>query len=177
MAVVFSTMAMCFFASCGEDAGSDISASDSLHPTMTALNVVTLVSDSGVTRFRATTAEWYVFNSVKQPYWTFPAGLHLERFNTNMEVESNVYADSAFYDVNKKLWRLDGNVKVMNLKGERFETDQLFWDQSAGKVYSDHKIDIHQKECIITGHGFVSNEQMTNYVINHPEGIIPVNDK
>lgn len=178
MTVAFVVTVMCLLSSCSDDDGSalDTSADSTSVPTMRALNVSTVVSDSGITRFRATTDEWLVFTMVENPYWYFPKGLQLERFNTDLKVEANVYCDTAHYDMNKKLWQLDGNVKVTNIKGERFETQQLFWDQANGTVYSDKVVDIHQKECVIKGRGFSSNETMTNYVIRKPEGVIPVNE-
>ena len=68
------------------------------------------------------------------------------------------------------------NVDIQNLKGERFETDLLYWDQNKHTIYSDQFIRIEQPDRIITGHGFDSNEQMTIYTIRKPEGIFYVDD-
>lgn len=175
-ATAFIAVAVCVLSACSGNMETNDVPVDSTSPTLRALEVSTVISDSGVTRYRATSPEWLIFNSVSNPYWSFPKGLRIEQFDTHMETEANIYCDQAHYDVHLKLWRLDGNVKVTNRKGEKFETDQLFWDQENAKVYSDKKIKIQQPSCILTGQGFVSNETMTHYEIRRPEGIIPISD-
>ena len=50
-------------------------------PTMTTTDVATLISDSGITRYKITTPVWYVFDEARDPRWTFPKSLHLEKFD------------------------------------------------------------------------------------------------
>lgn len=95
-------------------------------PTMLTRNVETLISDSGVTRFRIVTSIWYVYDEVDEPYWRFPEGLNLEKFDNFFRREATVEADSALYLKNKQIWRLDGNVTINNVMGEKFLTNQLF---------------------------------------------------
>ncbi len=71
----------------------------------------------------------------------------------------------------KRLWKLIGNVDIQNRKGERFNTELLYWNEATQKVYSDKFIRIQQPDRIITGHGFDSNQQMTVYTIHNIEGI------
>lgn len=68
------------------------------------------------------------------------------------------------------------NVHIQNLKGEKFDTDLLYWDQKKQRVYSDHRIRIEQPDRVIIGRGFESNQQMTIYTIHKPEGIFYVDD-
>lgn len=177
MATAFVAVALCVLSACDSDTVEVASVKvDSATPTLRALDVSNVISDSGVTRYRATSPEWLIYNNVKNPFWEFPKGLRIEQFDTQLKTEANIYCDKAHYDVSLKLWRLDGNVKVTNRKGEKFETDQLFWDQINAKVYSEKNIKIQQPDCIINGRGFISNETMTNYEISHPEGIIPLHE-
>ena len=48
--------------------------------------------------------------------------------------------------------------------------------QGKEKVYSDRFIRIQQIDKILTGYGFTSNQQFTDYVINNTAGIFPVED-
>ena len=66
---------------------------------------------------------------------------------------------------------------MASLLGERFNTSDLFWDQKAEKVYSDKYIRIQQKEQIITGVGFESNQNMTRYRIFNSQGEFPVEEE
>lgn len=158
-----------------KELGEAILERDSL-PSMRTLGVTTFISDSGVTRYKVITEEWLVFNKKNPPYWSFEKGVYLEKFDSIFQVDASVKADTAYYYERKKLWELRGNVSIQNLKGEKFDTQLLFWDQNTQQVYSDKYIRIEQEDKIITGYGFHSNQQLTKYVINNSEGIFPVND-
>lgn len=145
--------------------------------TMKATQVNTLISDSGITRYRVKAKEWLVFGNAKEPYSYFPEGIYVEKFDTTFHTEASIKADTAYYFDKKGLWRLIGNVEVESLQGERFNTSELFWDQKAEKVYSDKYIRIQQKEQIITGIGFESNQNMTRYRIFNSQGEFPVEEE
>lgn len=144
--------------------------------TMKATQVNTLISDSGITRYRIEAAKWIVFGKAKEPYWYFPEGIYVEKFDTLFHSEASIKADTAYYFDKKGLWHLIGNVEVESLQGEQFDTSELFWDQKKEKVYSDKYIRIQQKEQIITGVGFESNQNMTRYMIFNSQGEFPVED-
>lgn len=143
-------------------------------PTMTTSNVSTLISDSGITRYKVEAPIWYVYDEAKDPRWSFPQTLHLERFDNFFNKEATVDCDSATYFKNRQLWRLDGNVRVLNLAGEKFLTQQLFWDQRKQSVYSDSFIQIIRSDRIMEGYGFVSNETMTDFSVSNVSAILPV---
>jgi len=149
---------------------------DSL-PVMKTLEVSTLISDSGITRYRITTKEWTIFDRKNPPYWSFEKGLLLEKFDSTYHVDASIKADTAYYFSDKKLWELKGHVLIKNIRGDKFNTEQLFWDQNLQKVYSDKFIRIEKSDRIITGHGFESNQQMTIYTIHKTAGSIPIEDK
>lgn len=162
--------------SCKEDnpiATADIDPEQA--PTMLTRNVETLISDSGVVRYRIKTPVWYIYDEVNEPYWRFPEGLNLDKFDNFFRREAEVTADSATYFKNKQLWRLDGNVNISNVMNEKFLTRQLFWDQRQRKLYSDSFIHIETSDKVLEGYGFDSNEQLTRYSIRKVSGIFPAN--
>lgn len=166
------------FLSCGggkKNLGEAITERDSL-PVMSTLGVTTFVSDSGVTRYKVITEEWLMFDRKKPSYWAFEKGVYLEKFDSIFQVEASVKSDTAYFYDKEKLWKLIGNVEIQNLKGERFDTELLYWNQNTGKVYSDKRIRIEQTDRIIIGQGFESNQQMTDYKINDMEGIFYVDE-
>lgn len=122
-----------------------------------------LISDSGITRFRIEATQWDMFSKASDPYWYFPKKIHVERFDSLFEIEFSVDADTAYYFQKKKLWKLIGNVKVLNLEGETFTTELLFWDEFKQIVYTDEFVRVQRKEEEITGIGFFSNQEMTNF--------------
>ena len=156
--------------------GEAIKDRDSL-PIMATYGVTTLISDSGVTRYRINTDEWLVYDKKQPPYWAFEKGIYLEQFDSLLNVDASIKADTAYYYNKEQLWKLIGHVDIKNLKGERFNTELLYWNQATQKVYSDKFIRIEQPDRIITGHGFDSNQQMTVYVIHNIEGIFYVDEE
>lgn len=142
-------------------------------PVLSASDVTTLISDSGVTRYRIKTQTWLVFDKADTPYWEFPDGIYLEKFNTNLEADATVEADYAYYNEPAQRWTLRGNVNALNLEGEQFETPLLYWDQKSESVYSDSSIVITREASIIVGVGFRSNQEMTKYTILKPKGVFP----
>lgn len=155
--------------------GAAITERDSL-PVMDTRGVTTLVSDSGVTRYRIVTEEWLVFDRKNPPYWAFEKGVYLEKFDSLFQVEASIKSDTAYYYNKEGLWKLIGHVDIKNQKGEKFNTELLYWDQNKQRVYSGEIIRIEQPDRIITGHGFESNQQMTVYTIHKPEGIFYVDE-
>ncbi len=145
--------------------------------TMKATEVNTLISDSGITRYRLNAKEWWVFEKAKDPYWYFPEKIYVEKFDTLFHTEASIKADTAYYYTKRELWELIGHVEVESLQGEHFETSRLFWNQKEEKVYSDEYIRIEQEDKIVTGIGFESNQNMTQYKIFNSQGIFPVEDK
>lgn len=142
-------------------------------PTMITDSVNSFVSDSGITRYQLEAPTWLMFDEADEPYWLFPQGLSLKQFDDNMTVSSTLVSDTARYFSRKKLWKLDGNVRMRNIDGDKFLTNQLFWDQYAHKVFSDSFIHIERADRILEGIGFTSNEQITVYTIRRPTGIFP----
>lgn len=165
--------------SCKEERKSYVSVTsnpDSIQ-TMVTRDVVSLISDSGMTRYRILSKLWLVYDEAEVPTWKFPVGLKLEQFDDSFRIAATVKCDSATYFKNQKLWRLDGHVDIRNIKKEVIETEQIFWDQVNHKVYSDSFVHIERADRILEGYGFTSNEKLTEYVIRRPSGIIPVPER
>lgn len=147
-------------------------------PTMITTFASQLISDSGITRYKLEADLWLVFDKAKEPYSFFPEGLYLERFTPDFEIEATVKADTAWYYNEKDLWRLKKDVHVENMKGEQFDSDELFWDQKNGRVYSEAYIEIKSGVTELKGYGFESNQTMTDYRIFRPhDGKLPFSEE
>ena len=145
-------------------------------PALAGDEVTTLISDSGITRYRIKAKKWLVYDKADTPYWEFPEGVYLEKFNLNLEADATVEADYAYYNEPAQRWMLRGNVQAVNLQGEKFETPLLYWDQPSESVYSDSSIVITREASIIIGVGFRSNQEMTQYTILRPTGVFPIKE-
>lgn len=162
--------------SCREETKVDIASK--LNParmaTMTTVNVSTLISDSGVIQYKIVAPLWKVYDLVDTPYWSFPKGLYLQKYDRFFHVIATVAADSAKYYSRQKLWQLDGNVEMTKAPRDLFLSQQLFWDQDRHQIYSDSFIHIETETQVLEGYGFRSNENLTAYRVVEPQGIFPV---
>lgn len=179
IAVAFGAIVMLLsFSSCGgtkKEMGKAITERDSL-PVMQTLGVNTLISDSGVTRYRMTAEEWLMFDRKNPSYWAFEKGVYLEQFDSIFQIEASIKSDTAYFYDKEGLWKLIGNVDIENRKGERFKTELLYWNQTTKKVYTDKFISIKQPDRTIHAHGFDSNEQLTIYTLRNMDGIFYVDE-
>ena len=158
-----------------KEMGEAITERDSL-PVMDTRGVTTLVSDSGVIRNRINAEEWQVYDRKSPSYWAFEKGVYVEKFDSLFQVEASIEADTAYYYDKSKLWKLMSNVHIRNVKGEKFDTELLYWDQNKKRVYSDRQVRIEQPDQIIYAVGFESNEQMTRYKFYKTNGIFYIDE-
>ena len=152
-----------------------IAENDTL-PSMKSLGVTTLISDSGITRYKIVAEEWLIHDKKNPPYWAFEKGVYLEKFDTLFRVDASIKADTAYYHEKKKFWELRGHVQILSQRGDRFQTDLLFWDEKKEKVYSDKFIQIEQEDKVIKGYGFESNQDLSEYEIKNTTGIFTIED-
>lgn len=137
---------------------------------MTSYGVNTLISDSGVIKYRIVTEKWEV-NQVRNPSrWIFDKGLFMEQFDERFHVEAYVQCDTAYYFDQKKLWELRGRVRVRTIDGLRFSSEELFWDQSLHELYSSKFSRLITPEREMQGSYFLSDERMTHYTISNSKG-------
>ena len=175
---VVVVMLLLFTASCNGDNKEVVVVAFDPETTYTlrTTDYTTQFSDSGITRYRAIAKEFLKFDKAKEPFSYFPEGIYVEKFDTLFNIEASLKADTAYNYEKKGLWKLIGNVRVENLEGKKFETSLLFWDQKEEKVYSDKYIRIQEDDKIITGIGFESNQNMTQYKIFNSQGVFPVSE-
>ena len=146
-------------------------------PVLDASEVSTLISDSGITRYRINAPQWRIYDKANPSYWDFPKGIYLEKFDEELHVNASLRSDYAKYLEEEQIWHLTGNVYAVNEKKEIFETPELYWNQKAETVYSDSAIKITREQSVIEGVGFTSNQEMTKYTILKPTGVFPIKDE
>jgi len=170
------TLALLLLGACREEKKLDVlgGLNPKQMPTMRSENVATLVSDSGITQYKIVSPLWLVYDEAKDPYWYFPKGLYLRKYDRNFRVIATVACDSAKYFKLEKIWRLDGNVEMTKVPQELFLTQQLFWDERRHQIHTDSFIHVQTPSHVLEGVGFRSNEKLTDYRVVNPTGIFPV---
>lgn len=145
-------------------------------PQLHSVGVSTLISDSGVIRYRLVAEEWDIYTPANQSAtWKFIKGLLMLRLDTHLNVDLYVQADTAYLH-QQKVWELRGRVRIRNVEGTRFNTEELFWDLSKHEMWNHAHMTIITPERTLQGTEFQSNESMTRYSVMNSSGDFPMSD-
>lgn len=175
---ILHSLFVILLASCAEEEhhySPAIEQRDSL-PVLKSIGVSTLISDSGIIRYKIISEDWFIYDRKNPTYWSFEKGLYIEKFDENFHVDAFINCDTAYYFDQLHLWELRGRVLVKNLKGETFKTSLLYWNQDQHRIYSPAYMKIQGIDQELDGYDFTSNEQMTDYRIHSSSGAFPVDE-
>ena len=144
---------------------------------MTSYGVNTLISDSGVIRYRIVTERWEV-NTNRQPSrWEFMKGIFFEQFDEQFHLQTYIQADTAWYYDQQQLWKLRGRVSMRKADGELiFNSEELYWDGRKHQFYSNVFSRVITPERTIEGTYFESDEYMTHYMVTNSKGSFLADD-
>ncbi len=143
-------------------------------PILEASNFETLITDSGVVRYFLKAPKLLRFEEERESYFEFPEGIELIRYNEDGEIISSITANYAKQFEEEKKWEVKNNVIATNTQGDTLKTEQLFYNEIAGEIYTDEFVRIIRAEQNITGIGFESDQAMQNWRIRQPKGSIDV---
>jgi LPS export ABC transporter protein LptC len=112
-------------------------------PDISMINFESLYSDSAKVKGKLTAPELDRYDSERKKYSEFPKGLHVYFYNDSLKVNAEIVAKYAINYDKTAIWEARNDVVVTNTKGERLNTEQLFWDQNRKIIYT-------KKYCRIT---------------------------
>ncbi len=144
--------------------------------SMITYGVNTLISDSGVMKYRIVAECWAVNDKHNPPHWSFEKGIFMQQFDSTFQVAAIVTADTAWFYNMQKLWKLRGRVTIRNNAGLVFHSEELFWDQHSHEFYSNCYSRLFTPERQLEGISFRSDEYMTNYRVVTAKGVVPSGD-
>jgi len=143
---------------------------------MTSYGVNTLISDSGVIKYRIVTERWDVNNQRQPSRWEFMKGIFFEQFDEQFHVQAYIQADTAWYFDQQRLWKLRGRVYIRNMNGLRYNSEELYWDGVKHEFYSTVYSRVVTPERTMEGTYFRSDEQMNNYMVTNSKGSFQAED-
>lgn len=110
-------------------------------------------------------------------YLEFPKTLHVNFYDSLGKVESQVDAlYGKYYETRSQVYLRD-SVVVFNVKGDTLRTPDLWWDQNTKKFFTDKNIRLRTKDKkLYGGKGFTADQDLNNWTIFQPTGIILVPD-
>ena len=137
---------------------------------MTSYGVNTLISDSGVIKYRIVTERWEVNTNRVPSRWIFDKGMLLEQFDEKFHVNSYIQCDTAYYFDQERVWKLYGRVRILTKDGLRFTSEQLTWDENKHELSSYVFSKLVTPERTLQGSYFWSDERMTRYFVSNSKG-------
>ena len=143
-------------------------------PILEASNFETMVTDSGVIRYFLKASKLLRFENDREAYFEFPEGIELIKYDENKEIISSITANYAKQFERDKRWEVKNNVIATNAQGDTLKTEQLFYAELEGIIYTDEFVRIIRPGQNITGTGFKSDQTLQNWRILQPKGSIDV---
>lgn len=142
-------------------------------PEIVADTFELIYSDSAVVRLKLITSKLMIYSDEEEPYQEYPDGLIIERFNGNMQITSRIEAKYGKYHQEKDLWEARYDVVVVTETGDTLKSEELFLDENKNVLYSDQYVKVIRKGGeILSGIGFKSDMQMSEWVFYKPQGTI-----
>ena len=136
--------------------------------TVYEMNAIQLEYGKLRTHLQAPLMESYAL--LPEPFETFPKGIKITGFTPEGVLESEITAKRATHNKGSmERWEAYGDVVIINfIKDERVETDTLYWDSAAKKIYTHALIRYYAPDGFIQGYGMESDERAENIVVLNP---------
>jgi LPS export ABC transporter protein LptC len=145
-------------------------------PLETGKNIYVTYTDSGYTKAKLFAPLLERYANDERQETVMQKGITAYFYAKNNVVESFLKAKYAIrYDREKKMIARN-DVVLVSRKGDTLNTEELIWDETKQRIYSDKFVRITTKDEIIMGDGFESNTEFTKYKIFSIRGVISLKE-
>jgi LPS export ABC transporter protein LptC len=163
--------------SCSNDMQAvDLVVSEKDRPAVTMQNVDIMYSDSAKVKMKLSGIKMDRYEGEK-PHVVFPSGMNILFYNDSMKVTSQLKADYGVRYESTEEMEAKKNVEVVNIKGEKLNTEHLFWDGQKDRIYTNEFVKITTGDEVIYGDGLESNRDFTKWRIKNIKGSFNVKDQ
>ena len=157
--------------SCKDDIlTGDVSDAGSL-PTQIIDSMVLKQYTKGEVSFMISAPTLERYTNAETPYNLFPNGIVLRGYTEDGFMETMIVADYAknIIGAEEEIWEAYGDVVIYNyIKGQRVETDTLYWNQKNHRIYTHRPVKITTPESFMQGYGMESDEMARDVDIFKP---------
>ena len=166
-------MALFLFPACREQETAAIDFEQTPVQVIHDMNVLKTENGESTMRMHAPLMQKfdYVKDSVRQSYEWYSDGFFVDAYTENGELETSIVSQQAKHITTKdrESWSAFGEVVIINhLKGEKIETDTLYWNRAEKKIYTDCYVRLSSDSGLLQGYGMTSDERARNAVILRP---------
>jgi LPS export ABC transporter protein LptC len=172
----FIVLALVLFSSCENDMATVKKLASKQEVSVeSAFDIETFYSDAGKTKAKLTSPQLLVYQG-KEPYKELPKGLTVNFYDNNQQEDGKLTALYGILYDNMQKVIVKNKVVVVNIKGETLHTEELTWDISRHRIYTNKAVIIQTGNEKIFGEGMDADEDFTNYKIKKIRGIVNVKD-
>ncbi len=172
IALAFAASAI-LLSSCEERAPEVDPAADEALMTEYSEDLTIIESQNGKRSYRFTTPLVEGYSQAREPYREFRKGIRMVTYQDDSlsSVDVVLTANYAIYYEKRKLWEAKGNVVVEKFDGKKLFTQQLFWNATTKKVYSNVDTRIVQGDRVdAVGAGFETDEEFKDWRFRYSKG-------
>ena len=146
-------------------------------PEMTARDIEILYSENAKVQIKLVSP--YLINKTEEEQvMIFPQGFTVFFYDSAMNVKSKIMADYGISYEKKKIMEARHNVVVENMeKGEKLNTEELFWDREKKLIYSNKFVRLTTGEQVVTGDGLTSEEPFDEIVVSNVKGLLELKEE
>ncbi|MDN4165825.1 LPS export ABC transporter periplasmic protein LptC [Cytophagales bacterium LB-30] len=144
-------------------------------PVVEADSISTLYSDSAIVRIKLMAKKQFEFENGDRD---FPEGMYMEFYEPDGRVSSTLVANQGHYYREENLYKATGDVRVNSVdNGDKLNTEELFWNPTEEKVYTDKFVRVEQEGDITTGEGLEAAQDFSTWRILKPTGFISMDEE
>lgn len=129
-----------------------------------ALNIESFMSQGGIMKAKLTAPKMLRYQDTSARI-ELPNTLHVDFFDSTLNIENRLDANAATYFENRKFVFLKENIKVYNIKGDTLFCKELTWDQNQERFYTDKPVRIHTPDIIMYGEGLSAPQDFKTFEI------------
>lgn len=139
-----------------------------------AKGVTFIYSQEGSLKMKVFAKEFVRNSAGTRPYIDMNKGLKMEFYDDSNRIADVLTADSSRYYENQRDFIVWDSVQIISIKGEKLNTDELIWNESAQKFFTEKPVAITTQHEILYGLGMEANRDFTWYRIIKPTGSVQV---
>lgn len=144
-------------------------------PSETMKDPEILYSDSGKVKMKLTGSVLERYSG-ERPHIIFPKGVNMTFYDDSGKVNSTLKAEYGIRYEAEGGMEAKRNVEVVNVKGDKLNTEHLIWEEGKDRIYTKEFVKITQGRDVIYGDGLESNQDFTVYKILKPKGVFTLSE-
>ncbi len=154
-----------------------LAADQQVRMTEYSENLSVITSENGQKSYHFTAPLMEGYTLAREPYREFRKGVRIVTYNKGdslSTVDATLTANYAIYYEKRELWEAKGNVVIVKEDGKRLYTQQLFWNATTKRIYSNVDTRIVDGVDNFIGEGFESDDELRKWKFRRMKGRMTV---